>query len=414
MCDAILLNFYDGAVQPREQEALSGTRGFTADIPFSPLEAKVMMHVAAAQADFAEVDLTAWSSPLETEEEAQARVVLQQFAGRWWANNLEQEAMRWWSCNGRDPLDLTAIKDWIFRARAASYWCWQWGSRLCFWRFPKEFQRMMQYGTPFYHLAASPVGCACNIMPSLSRKAEIETRKKVFQLWYRHFIERGFTDLITQHFSVIKLEVDEDILEIQVVWNSSSNGHNATLCAPGLMLDDIGDVIKMVTKWLLVPVATYLNSGLPTKDYTQSASSFVKSKQGDINVGAMFNNCCTHPSKRHDLGVQVINTRPEGEYKPYQFWQFCALHFGGCPSPYLPCKLQHLILKLCKGDRHDPTNHWQWETLQLNLPGDTKYNPLMPQVMLLWKDGELATREADYVDDIHPCMREREGSNEAR
>ena len=52
--------------------------------------------------------------------------------------------------------------------------------------------------------------------------------------------------------------------------------------------------------------------------------------------------------------------------------------------------------------------------MQLNLPWDTKYDPLMPQVMLLWKDGELATREADYVDDIHPCMREREGSNEAR
>jgi hypothetical protein len=31
--------------------------------------------------------------------------------------------------------------------------------------------------------------------------------------------------------------------------------------------------------------------------------------------------------------------------------------------------------------------------------------------MLLHKDGELATREADYVDDIHPCIREKEGTN---
>ncbi len=34
--------------------------------------------------------------------------------------------------------------------------------------------------------------------------------------------------------------------------------------------------------------------------------------------------------------------------------------------------------------------------------------------MLLWKDGELATREAHYVDNIHPCIRKRDGSNEAR
>jgi hypothetical protein len=54
-------------------------------------------------------------------------------------------------------------------------------------------------------------------MPSPSRQAEIETRKKVFQLRYRHFIKKGFTDLITQRFSVVKLEVEGKILEIQVV-----------------------------------------------------------------------------------------------------------------------------------------------------------------------------------------------------
>jgi hypothetical protein len=71
--------------------------------------------VAAAQADFAEVNLTAWSSPSETDrEESQARVVLCQFLGCWWANNLKREAMWWWGCNGHDPLDLAAIKDCFF------------------------------------------------------------------------------------------------------------------------------------------------------------------------------------------------------------------------------------------------------------------------------------------------------------
>jgi hypothetical protein len=60
------------------------------------------------------------------------------------------------------------------------------------------------------------------------------------------------------------------------------------------MLDDIGDVTEMVTKWLSVPVATYLNAGSPSKDYTHLASSFVKSKQGGIDVGVMFDNFTTH------------------------------------------------------------------------------------------------------------------------
>jgi hypothetical protein len=160
----------------------------------------------------------------------------------------------------------------------------------------------MRDGTPFYHIAPCPVGRALN-MPSPLREAKIECQKEVFQLRYQQFIHRGFTDLITHCFSIVKAVVD-----IRVVWNSKSNGHSATLWAPGFMLDDIGDVVEMVTKWLAFPVAAYLNAGSPSQNYTQSASTFVKSKQGDIDVGAMFNNFRAHPSERHGLGVCVINS----------------------------------------------------------------------------------------------------------
>ncbi len=316
--------------------------------------------------------------------------------------------MRWWNQNGRDPKDLAAILDILFRTRAAFYWQWHRGSRPFFWRFPLKFREEMRDGVPFYHIAPSPVGQAHNT-PSPSREAEIECRKKVFQLRNRHFVERGFTDLITQHLSIVKPVVD-----IRVVWNSNSNGHNATLWAPGFMLDDVGDVIEMVTQWLAVPVATYLDTSLPSQDFTQLASTFIKSKEGDIDVGAMFNNFPVHPSERHALGVHVINTQPQGEYEHHELWRFCALHFGGRSSPYIACRLQRVILELCKGVRHNHNNRWQWDSVRLNLPGSSAYDPSMPRVMLLRKDGELATREAKYVDDIHPCIREKEGTDEAR
>jgi hypothetical protein len=98
----------------------------------------------------------------------------------------------------------------------------------------------MRDGTPFYHIAPSLVGHAHN-MPSPSREAKIECQNKVFQLHYRHFIERGFTDLITQRFPVAKLMVDGEVCDIRVVWNLKSNGYNSTLWAPEFMLDDVGD-----------------------------------------------------------------------------------------------------------------------------------------------------------------------------
>jgi hypothetical protein len=284
---------------------------------------------------------------------------------------------------------------------------------LFFWRLPREFHEEMRDGVPFYHLAPPPRGHAHNT-PSPSQEVEIECRKKGLQLRLRGFIEKGYTDLITQRFSVVKVMVDAEVLDIWVVWNSKSNGHNATLGAPGFMLDDIGDVKEMVIKWLAVPVAVYLRAGSPPQDYSLSAGSFIKSKQGDIDVGAMFNNFSSHPSERHSLGVRVIHTQPEGVYERHEFWQFCALHFGGRPSPYLACQGQRWILEFCKSDCNDPHNHWQWETVHLNLPGSFGYDPSLPRVLLLRKDGELATREANYVNDIHPVIREKDNESRAR
>ena len=137
--NAILLKLCQVDCQSPDEESRGCSRGFIGNIPFSPLEVNATTRVAAAQAGDAEVDLSAWSSPSEMEEEAHARVILRWFAVHWWAYNLCREAMQWWNRNGRDPHDRTSIEDCIFRARVSSYWHWQRGSHLFFWRFLKEF-----------------------------------------------------------------------------------------------------------------------------------------------------------------------------------------------------------------------------------------------------------------------------------
>jgi hypothetical protein len=153
--------------------------GFTRDVPFSPLKEKVTTRVADAQADNVEVDLLAWSLPQETAEEAKARVILCNFAVRWWAHNLKRETMRWWNQNVRELKDLAAIQDILFQACCFSYWQWHQGSRLFFWRFLPKFREQMRDGMPFHHIAPCPVRRAHN-MPSPSSKAKIECCKKVF------------------------------------------------------------------------------------------------------------------------------------------------------------------------------------------------------------------------------------------
>jgi hypothetical protein len=106
VCDSILQKLQGGPIITEKGEAPDGLKGLTREIGFSPLKEKATTRVAAAQADFAEIDLLAWSLPSETIEEAKARVVLRQFVSRWWAYNLEKEAMRWWNWNGCNPQDF--------------------------------------------------------------------------------------------------------------------------------------------------------------------------------------------------------------------------------------------------------------------------------------------------------------------
>ncbi len=63
VCDALLLRLQPSHLLALDVDRSKGLAGFTHDVPFLPLEDKVTTRVAAAQADDAEVNLTAWSYP---------------------------------------------------------------------------------------------------------------------------------------------------------------------------------------------------------------------------------------------------------------------------------------------------------------------------------------------------------------
>lgn len=54
-----------------------------------------------------------------------------------------------------------------------------------------------------------------------------------------------------------------------------------------------------------------------------------------------------------------------------------------------------------QGGLADVTHPFHYSECWLNLPAATNYDPLMPWIMLLQQDGELANRKVTFVDDIH-------------
>lgn len=48
----------------------------------------------------------------------------------------------------------------------------------------------------------------------------------------------------------------------------------------------------------------------------------------------------------------------------------------------------------------DENNLFAWDSIRLNLPGTADYNPLLPWMLKIRKDGLVASDIAQYVDNV--------------
>jgi hypothetical protein len=162
-------------------------------------------------------------------------------------------------------------------------------------------------------------------------------------------------------------------------------------------------------KWLLVPAEEYLRNGSLPQDYTQDQSLYCKSYQFDHDIAQQFTKFTLHESERHSHGVRFIHTRNNGSLEPQTILQCCVLSFGCLALPYLATQGQERIMEMVEGDPQDNDNPFQYAKCILNLQTSKNYDPSMPKVMLIRKDGELASRLVTFVDDHHGAGRGRDG-----
>jgi len=383
--------------------------GLTKDVKFSPLEDAAEVRAAAAMGDDREVNLSYWSEPGESLALAKARELCRKAALRFWIRRQERLAQEWLDqrpLGRQDPRDKAAIEDCLRHARGCTYWAWPRGSRIFFWKMPPEWQAAFRDGTPFWRLAEPPRGMRRN-PPAPSRDAEVKMRRKVFKLKYQGYLEPGNVKLVIPRFAVPKAD------DIRVVWDSSINGHNKTLWAPGFMLDSFHDVENMAIRWLTVPVGRYLDEGSPPVDYEEERE-YIATVFGDIDISSMFHNFRAHPSDQPFLGVRCYETVGDGTaYEHCTLWRSVVLTFGGRCSPYLACQAQNRILSLVKGRPDDCDSSFAFTRVILNLPCAPDYDASFPRVMKINKDDELAADDATYVDDCRIGARGIDGGKKA-
>ncbi len=73
---------------------------------------------------------------------------------------------------------------------------------------------------------------------------------------------------------------------------------------------------------------------------------FIKSNQGDIDVGKHFNNFPVHEEDQDALGVQYVFTdNSPGAFEREKIMKFNCFPFGNKCLPYLVCQVQTRLLE---------------------------------------------------------------------
>ena len=259
--------------------------------------------------------------------------------------------------------DCKVGRDAMRRLANSSWWGWDDGSTLFFWRWPKRHRRAVRDGTKlFVKKEKLPHYFKRQLWPSDTvHRMKMET--KIGKVRERGYIQPGEVNSLTGFFAVPK--GDEDI---RIVYDATACGLNDALWAPNFALPTIDSVLRNASQ---------------------------ESWFSDIDLGEMFLNYFLDEEMREFAGVDV---REIGGAR-WERWERTLMGFR--PSPYVCTQTFGWGEDLIRGDRRCPNNPLRWDSVKTNLPGDPDYNPRMPWIYR-WDDinMRMASDFCCYIDDI--------------
>ena len=268
--------------------------------------------------------------------------------------------------------DLEIGMDAVGRAANATWWNWDAGSTLFFWRWPRWSKKAVRDGISLF--------VDWKRMPSFWKRQQWPTephaiaklKKKLANVRAKKYVQPGFVKSLTSYFAVPKAKTD-----IRVVYDATACGLNDCLWAPNFFLPTVDSILR-----------------------NASSSTWF----GDIDLGEMFLNYPLDEAVRPYAGVDVTNAADEvmkeKELKRViERWARCLMGFK--PSPFVTTQTFGWGEEIIVGDINNPTNPFAWDVVKLNLPGTSEYDPSMPWVYR-WnsKEEKMASFFGTYIDDI--------------
>ena len=267
----------------------------------------------------------------------------------------------------------------IQQYRNSSWWAWEAGSGLLFWRWPTKQSRIAaRDGFPIYVSGKLPrfKRKQRNVKDDISKQLAVkigDVRKKLYVV----SLEKTLSDV--DYFPVPKgIDSNGDWLDIRVVYNATSCDLNEAMWAPSFWLPSANTAVRQLCFgfWSV-----------------------------DIDLGEMFLNFPLPAWLHKYLGVRMegitkhIN-KMQNQHKtqPCEAWTRCLMGFG--PSPYLAIRFYYHAEEFIVGEPSDKRSALRWDKVVLNCPGNKLFDPRLPWVYK-WDDirSSVAGAIVTFVDD---------------
>ncbi len=184
--------------------------------------------------------------------------------------------------------------------------------------------------------------------------------------------------------------------DIRPVYNGASSGLNDAIWAPWFGLPTVHSQLRRIEP------GTYMGDA----DVGEMFHNFMLEEDLQPYVGVDFEQFDFDPSELKGLSSLLSKTEKQEEILTWTEMinnaggeRWTRMCMGMRQSPYQCTQGLHRAEEVIKGLHHEATNPFNWEHVVLNLPGDKNYNPKLPWVYKVTKEGEIAADLYTYVDD---------------
>ena len=262
--------------------------------------------------------------------------------------------------------DLAIGMEGLVRVIQGSWWEWDYGSTLFFWRWPIEIREAARDGLPAFIQSDLP-RYRRRQRPPDKEYMLVKMKEKLGKVTKRKYISKGVVRSLINCFAVEKGTED-----IRLVYDGTKSKLNDAVFAPNFFLPFLDSVLMWV-----------------------NADSWL----ADLDLGEMFLNYFLDKRIRAYSGVDLTKFVDNAEEAKSNWERWNRTFMGFTFSPYAACKLFGWTVDVINGDRWDKSNPYRWDNIKTNFPGSENYDPTQPR--LCKRIGELIAAILEvFVDDI--------------